>query len=415
LQSRNENGHSGESAIRPDKRIQNVTVLGSTGSIGDNTIDVVERHPDRFRLFALSGRSRLDKLFEQCRRYQPSYAVVGDAEAARKLTARLKEAGGATRVLHGEEALAEVAGSPQVDIVVTGIVGAAGLLPTLAAVSGRRRVLIANKEPLVMMGATILERAKQHGATVIPLDSEHNAIFQCLPSGSVDVAGAREVGVRRILLTASGGPFRGYSREMLDNVTPEQAVAHPNWTMGRKISVDSATLMNKGLELIEACALFSLDADDVMVVIHPQSTIHSMVEYIDGSVIAQMGSPDMRIPIAHGLGWPHRIESGADPLDFYTMHQLQFERPDEKLFPCLRLAREAASASGSTPVILNAANEVAVESFLMERLSFVDIPVVIEETLARVTAGDDLSLEAVLESDSRAREVARQLTDRLIS
>lgn len=386
------------------ERRQRVTVLGATGSIGDSTLDVIGRHPDRFEVFALSGHSRVDKLFEQCVRHRPEFAVVPSAAAAAALEKRLAEQGLATTVLSGVDALAHVAGHESVDAVVTGIVGAAGLVPTLAALNAPRRVLIANKEPLVMMGEAIMRRASDVGATVIPLDSEHNAIFQCLPAGHGDPGAA---GVRQILLTASGGPFRTRDLDALARVSPAEAVAHPNWSMGPKISVDSATLMNKGLELIEACVLFGVDCDDVRVVIHPQSTIHSMVEYVDGSVIAQLGAPDMRIPIAHGLGWPERIASGAASLDFYTMSQLEFEPPDEIRFPCLRLAREAARAGGNAPIVLNAANEVAVAAFLAGDVPFLRIADVIDATLDRVDLPPESSVDGVLHVDRAAREIAQ--------
>ncbi len=390
----------------PDVGPERVTVLGSTGSIGDNTLDVIARHPARFQVFALSGKTRLDKLFEQCVRFRPGYAVTDDAASAAALSRRFRDLGVPTNVLHGSQGLSFVASHEHADVVVTGIVGAAGLLPTLAAVEGRRRVLVANKEPLVMMGAVIMERAARSGATIIPLDSEHNAIFQCLPDGSTDCTGG---GVKRLLLTASGGPFRTLDASRLADVTPAEAVAHPNWSMGPKISVDSATLMNKGLELIEACVLFGMNSDDVGVVIHPQSTIHSMVEYVDGSVIAQMGAPDMRIPIAHGLGWPDRIDSGAASLDFGTMIHLDFEPPDEVRFPCLRLARDAARIGGIAPIVLNAANEVAVDAFLEGRLAFDQIPTIIESTLQRVDMPHESTLEGVLRVDNAAREAAREL------
>ncbi len=385
-------------------RRQRVTVLGATGSIGDSTLDVIGRHRDRFEVFALTGHGRVEKLFEQCERHRPAFAVVASADAALALEKRLLERGVMTTVLWGADGLVHVAGHESVDAVVTGIVGAAGLMPTLAALNAPRRVLIANKEPLVMMGDAIMRRAREAGATVIPLDSEHNAIFQCLPGRWGD---SSRTGVRRILLTASGGPFRTLARDALASVTPAQAVAHPNWSMGPKISVDSATLMNKGLELIEACVLFAVDCDDVRVVIHPQSTIHSMVEYIDGSVIAQMGAPDMRIPIAHGLGWPERIASGAASLDFYTMSQLEFEPPDETRFPCLRLARDAARAGGNAPIILNAANEVAVAAFLAGEIAFPRIADVIESTLDAVNLPHESSVDGVLHVDSVSRDAAR--------
>ncbi len=384
-----------------------VTILGATGSIGISTLDVIRRHPDRFTVFAVSGHRQLDSLFDQCVEFNPEFAVVSSKRDAGMLASRLRKHGVDSGVLHGEDGLSRIASHQGVDIVVTGIVGAAGLLPTIAAVKAAKRILVANKEPLVMMGRTMVEMASAAGAVIIPLDSEHNAIFQCLPDTyRVGDSGAMP-GVRRILLTASGGPFRATPIEQLERVTPTQAIAHPNWSMGPKISVDSATLMNKGLELIEACALFSLKPSDVQVVIHPQSTIHSMVEYLDGSVLAQMGAPDMRIPIAHGLGWPDRIESGAASLDLFQLGSLEFEAPDEGRFPCLRLAREAAESGGTAPAVLNAANEIAVEAFLDEKLAFRQIPQVIEHTLEHIPMENDQSLSNVLRVDSIAREHAR--------
>jgi len=383
-----------------------VTVLGATGSIGCSTLDVISRHPQRFSVYALTAHRQIEKLEALCLAHNPKIAVVDTAVDAVALGRALLQQGCRTRVEHGSKALQDVCRAEVVDTVVTGIVGAAGLLPTVAAVDAGKRVLIANKEPLVMMGHAIVSRAIQSGARLIPLDSEHNAIFQCLPGDYRVGAPDGLKGVSRLLLTASGGPFRQWSREALESVTPEQAIAHPNWSMGPKISVDSATLMNKGLELIEACVLFSIQPRDVRVVIHPQSTIHSMVEYEDGSVLAQMGSPDMRVPIAHGLGWPDRIESGAARLDMFEVARLDFEKPDTGRFPCLRLAREAAETGGITPVALSAANEVAVQAFLETKINFTRIPVVIEETLARVDATKGGSLDAVLAVDEEARRYA---------
>ncbi len=386
-----------------DEGPRGVTVLGATGSIGESTLDVVARHPERFRVLALTAHTRVERLRQQCLRHRPRFAVVSSAADAGRLADDLAADGLETEVLHGPGGLDAVAGHADASIVVTGIVGAAGLLPTLAAVAGPRRVLIANKEPLVMMGAAILAAASHSGAAIVPLDSEHNAVFQCLPAGQVDG------GVRRILLTASGGPFRNTPLADLQRVTPQQAVAHPNWSMGPKISVDSATLMNKGLEMIEACALFGVTVDRVQVVIHPQSTIHSMVEFVDGSVLAQMGAADMRIPIAHGLGWPERIESGADRLQFATDTRFDFDAPDEHRFPCLRLAREAAAAGGSVPIVLNAANEIAVAAFLDGRIGFTAIPAIIEATIDGVAPAPAADLDTVLDFDRRGRAVAERV------
>lgn len=383
-----------------------VSVLGATGSIGLSTLDVIARHPQRYEVFAISGFSRLTELQALCIRHRPRFAVVPDASAARVLQDALMGAGLDIRVLSGEAGLCEIAAHPEVDAVMAAIVGAAGLRPTLAAVEAGKRVLLANKEALVMSGALFIQAVRRHGAVLLPIDSEHNAIFQCLPGDYG--RGLAQVGVRRILLTASGGPFRETPLEALANVTPEQACAHPNWSMGRKISVDSASMMNKGLELIEACWLFDAAPSQVEVVIHPQSVIHSLVDYVDGSVLAQLGNPDMRTPIAHALAWPERVDSGVAPLDLFRVGRLDFQEPDEGRFPCLRLARQAAEAGGSAPAMLNAANEVAVAAFLERRIRFTEIASIIDEVLNREAALAVESLDAVVEADARARVAAQQ-------
>jgi 1-deoxy-D-xylulose-5-phosphate reductoisomerase len=389
---------------RTDRGVRGVTILGSTGSIGVNTLDVLARHPDRYRIIALTANTQVDLLLEQCRRFLPQKAVMLDGRAAARLKEEIQKAGLDVEVLSGTEGLNAVAAHPRAQIVVAAIVGAAGLLPTLTAVRVGKRVLLANKEPLVMSGRLFIDEAQASGAELLPVDSEHNAIFQCLPAGYR--AGATPAGVRRIFLTCSGGPFRTTPVEALAAITPEQACAHPNWVMGRKISVDSATLMNKGLELIEACWLFGVTPDQVEVVIHPQSVIHSLVEYVDGSVLAQLGYPDMRTPIAHALAWPERIESGVKSLNLLELARLDFEAPDLKRFPCLQLAYDAARTGGTLPAILNAANEVAVQAFLDRRIGFTDIPRVIEHTLSRLPGSQDTQLGAVLSDDMRARETA---------
>lgn len=391
-------------------QLQRITVLGATGSIGLSTLDVIARHPSRYQVFALSAFSRVAELEALCLIHQPRFAVVADATAARDLQQRLQAGGQTTRVLFGEAGLCEVSAHAEVDAVMAAIVGAAGLKPTLAAVEAGKKVLLANKEALVMSGALFMRAVRQSGAVLLPIDSEHNAIFQCLPH---DYArGLAPVGVRRILLTASGGPFRETSSEALHAVTPEQACAHPNWSMGRKISVDSASMMNKGLELIEACWLFDARPEQVEVVIHPQSVIHSLVDYVDGSMLAQLGNPDMRTPIAHALAWPQRIDSGVAPLDLLTVARLDFQAPDDARFPCLRLAREAAEAGGSAPAMLNAANEVAVAAFLERRIRFTDIARIIDGVLEAEPAVAVECLDAVLEADRRARELAGQWLNR---
>jgi len=389
---------------RTDRGIRGVTILGSTGSIGVNTLDVLTRHPGRFRVLALTANTQVERLFDQCRQFLPQKAVMLDASAATRLKDKIQRAGLAVEVLSGTEGLNSVATHPRAQIVVAAIVGAAGLLPTLAAVRAGKRVLLANKESLVMSGRIFIEEAHASGAELLPVDSEHNAIFQCMPAGYR--TGDTPADVKRIFLTCSGGPFRTMSAEAMVSVTPEQACAHPNWVMGRKISVDSATLMNKGLELIEACWLFGMKPDQIEIVIHPQSVIHSLVEYIDGSVLAELGNPDMRTPIAHALSWPERIESGVKGLNLPELARLDFESPDTKRFPCLQLAYDAARAGGTMPVILNAANEVAVQGFLDHRIGFTDIPRVIEYTLSHLPWSQDTQLGAVLSDDMRARETA---------
>ncbi len=383
---------------------QQITVLGATGSIGLSTLDVIARHPQRYQVFALSAFSRVAELEALCLLHRPRYAVVADAAAASKLQSALQAAGLNTRVLEGQGGLCEVAAHPEVDAVMAAIVGAAGLKPTLAAVEAGKKVLLANKEALVMSGALFMQAVRKSGAVLLPIDSEHNAIFQCLPTDYS--RGLNAVGVRRILLTASGGPFRQTPLGDLQHVTPEQACAHPNWSMGRKISVDSASMMNKGLELIEACWLFDAPPSKVEVVIHPQSVIHSLVDYVDGSVLAQLGNPDMRTPISHALAWPERIDSGVLPLDLFAIARLDFLPPDEQRFPCLRLARQAAEAGGTAPAMLNAANEVAVAAFLERRICFPEIASMIDAVLNAQPALPVDSLDAVLAADASARAAA---------
>ena len=386
-----------------DRSLETVTILGATGSIGRQTLDVLARNPERYRVLGLTAGHRWRELAEHCLTWRPAFAALADEQAAEALRNHLREAGSHTQVLAGHAGVAEVAALQEADTVVAAIVGAAGVRPTLAAVEAGKKILLANKETLVVTGALFMDAVKRHGATLLPVDSEHNAIFQCLPAEGVGP------GVRRLLLTASGGPFRGWTREQLTAVTPEQAVCHPNWDMGPKISVDSATLMNKGLEYIEACWLFDVAPERIDVVIHPQSVVHSMVEYLDGSVLAQMGTPDMRTPIACALSWPERIESGASRLDFATLSGLDFQAPDNQAFPCLGLARQAMEEGGAATAVLNAANEEAVAAFLDRRLGFNAIGAVVEETLQRTPSSRCADVDAVMDVDARARDLARSL------
>ncbi|HVT36794.1 MAG TPA: 1-deoxy-D-xylulose-5-phosphate reductoisomerase [Nevskiaceae bacterium] len=382
--------------------MHNLVVLGATGTVGRNTLDVARRHADKLTVIALTAHRDVEGLAVLCREFLPRVAVVADAAAAQALRERLS--GMVIDIAHGAQALADAAGLPEAQQVMSAIVGAAGLVPTLAAVRAGKRVLIANKEPLVMAGALLMAEAQKSGAEIIPVDSEHNAIFQCLPHGARCGETAR--GVRRLVLTASGGPFREFTAEQMARVTPAQAVKHPNWVMGPKISVDSASLMNKGLELIEAHILYRLPPQQLDVVIHPESIVHSLVEYVDGSLLAQLSSPDMRVPIAHALAHPQRWESGAAPLDLAALARLNFSAPDETRFPCLTLARQALAAGGNAPNVLNAANEVAVEAFLAGRLGFGEIAQLIEHCLSAAEMPHARDLEAILAVDGQARQVA---------
>ncbi len=387
------------------KAVQNVAVLGSTGSIGVSTLDVIARHPQTLRAWALAANRSVAMMAEQCRRCQPVYAVMMDPDAAGELE-RLLAGECDTRVLAGAEGLQHIATHEAVDAVMAAVVGSAGLPSTLAAARAGKRILLANKESLVMAGHLLMAAVRDAGALLLPIDSEHNAIFQCLPVDSSGRPGL--AGVSKVLLTASGGPFRQWTTAAIAAATPDQACAHPNWSMGRKISVDSATLMNKGLELIEACWLFNTSPDKVEVHVHPESIIHSMVEYADGSVLAQLGSPDMRTPIANGLAWPERIEAGVAPLDLFAIGRFHFERPDLQRFPCLRLAAEAFATGGTAPAVLNAANEVAVAAFLEGGLCFADIPVIIERTLAATEVVSADSFDTIFRKDAEARERAME-------
>jgi 1-deoxy-D-xylulose-5-phosphate reductoisomerase len=386
---------------------QRITILGATGSIGVSTLDVVARHPERFEVFALSAHRQVDALFRQCLAHRPRLAVTGDAAGAERLAGFLRQAGCDTEVRWGPAALGEIAAAPEVDTVMAAIVGAAGLASALAAARAGKRILLANKEALVVSGQLFMDAVAAGGGTLLPIDSEHNAVFQALPAGyRRDPALA---GVRRILLTASGGPFRDLPLADLAGVTPEQACAHPNWVMGRKISVDSATMMNKGLEVIEAHWLFGAPAERIQVVVHPQSVIHSLVDYVDGSVLAQLGNPDMRTPIAHALAYPERVEAGVEPLDLFQVAQLTFRAPDLARFPCLGLAYAALGEGGSAPALLNAANEVAVAAFLEGRVGFLDIGRIIEGVLERGERFPVDSLEAVLAADGSGRRWAARI------
>jgi len=393
--------------------IANLTILGATGSIGASTLDVVARHPDRFRVVALTANRRVEELVKLCQRFRPAYACIADASRAAQLRERLAATGVSARVLAGEEGLIEAASLPEVDCVMAAIVGAAGLRATLAAARAGKKLLLANKEALVTAGPVFMHTVRASGAMLLPIDSEHNAIFQCLPPFASGELAAK--GIRRILLTGSGGPFRSRARAELHRVTPAEACAHPNWVMGRKISVDSATMMNKGLEVVEAHWLFGAAPAQIEVVVHPQSVVHSMVEYADGSVIAQLGNPDMRTPIAQALAYPERIAAGVSALDLFGIGSLTFEKPDFERFPALGLAYAALRAGGAAPTILNAANEVAVAAFLDGGLPFLEITAVIEETLAAVAGGALATIDDVLAADENARLHARQIVARLVS
>ena len=391
--------------------VNKVAVLGASGSIGRNTADVIARNPERYRLFGVAARRSVEPLLEQCRAYRPEVAVMVDEAAARELRERLAIENLPTRVEEGVEALAALASHPEVDSVMAGIVGAAGLASTLAAANAGKRILLANKESLVMTGPLFLGELAKAGGELVPVDSEHNALFQGMPGGYR--AGARPAGVEWLWLTCSGGPFRGRRAEEIADASPDEACAHPRWKMGRKISVDSATMMNKGLEVIEASYLYGMPSERIRVVVHPQSMIHSLVEYVDGSFVAQLGQADMRTPIACALAWPERITAGTEPLDLTTLGALAFEAPDEVVFPCLRLARSALVAGGTTPVILNAANEIAVAAFLGRRLRFGGIAAVVEDALETIDAPCMDGLDTVLAVDAAARAHARKTLERL--
>ena len=389
---------------------QSVSILGVTGSIGLSTLKVLEQHPDKYSVFAVTAYSRIEELSQICKQYRPKIAVV-PAVRVDELNQLLQAMNiHDIEILSGEEGLIAVSQHTDVDVVMAAIVGAAGLLPTLAAVKAGKRVLLANKEALVMSGDIMIQEAKKHQALLLPVDSEHNAIFQCLPQNYLQIEkhGEPLLGVKQVLLTASGGPFRDHSLEQLKQVTPAQACKHPNWSMGQKISVDSATLMNKGLELIEACHLFSIKEHFVTVVVHPQSIIHSMVQYVDGSTLAQMGNPDMCTPIAHALAWPERIETHVPPLDVFVHSQLDFQEPDLVRFPALKLARQAMKHGGLAPAILNAANEIAVSAFLQQKIGFLQIAETVEHTLNHVQNGVAESIDIILHTDRLARQVAEQ-------
>lgn len=386
---------------------QAITVLGATGSIGKSTLDVISRHPDLYRVFALTANTQVNLMVQLCLKHQPQYAVMADDASAQSLHKALQGHNTHIQVLSGVDSLCEVSSHDDVDQVMAAIVGAAGLLPTLAAAKSGKRVLLANKEALVMSGEIFMRTIADNGAELLPIDSEHNAIFQSLPAGFDQNPGLRKQ-IRKILLTASGGPFRGWTEQQLEAVTPAQAVKHPNWSMGQKISVDSASLMNKGLELIEACWLFDVQPNQIEVVVHPESVIHSMVQYVDGSVISQMGNPDMRTPIAYGMAWPERIDSGVASLDFFDIAQLNFEAPDRAVFPALDLCSQAFETGGTAPAILNAANEIAVEGFLREQISFLSISNLIDDALNHCDISSANSLEAILAADNAARRFVQE-------
>ena len=396
--------------------IETICILGATGSIGTNTLDVVRRHPDKYQIFALTANRNLELLKLQCEEFCPEYAVLPDKELAQELESFVAYKKLDTKVLHGVDSLEFVAANDSVDTVMAAIVGAAGLLPSLAAAKAGKKVLLANKEALVMSGAIFMDAVKHHGATLLPIDSEHNAIFQCLPERFVEKGaeqGIEQCGIHNIVLTGSGGPFLKKALAEFASITPDEACAHPNWDMGRKISVDSATMMNKGLELIEACWLFDVKPEQIEVVLHPQSIIHSMVRYNDGSVLAQMGNPDMRTPIAHALAFPERISAGVAPLDFMEISSLTFDRPSNERYPCLALASEAMKQGGNSPARLNAANEVAVQAFLDEKIGFTEIAQVIQQTLTSTRYAEALTLDSVLDADKEARHYAQDLVLKL--
>ncbi|MBV1877589.1 MAG: 1-deoxy-D-xylulose-5-phosphate reductoisomerase [Pseudomonadales bacterium] len=384
---------------------QNIVILGSTGSVGVSTLNVIQRNPDCYRVFALTANTNVQKLLAQCFAYQPKFAVMRDKQCAQALAQLLKKDAPDIQVLAGCEGLCEVAGHDQTDAVMAAIVGAAGLQASLAAALAGKRLMLANKEALVMSGDLFMRAVEENGATLLPIDSEHNAIYQCMANGAVEFA----QGIRKILLTGSGGPLLRIPESEMATVTVEQACAHPNWNMGRKISVDSATMMNKGLELIEAKWLFSMPIEQIEIVIHPQSIIHSMVEYIDGSIVAQMGNPDMRIPIAHGLAWPDRIESGVNGLNLLTVKALEFEAVDRQRFPCIELAETAAAGLNSSAIGLNAANEIAVDAFLHELIPFGDIPFIVEKVLSKVYDAEHTTIAEIIAADEAARINAREL------
>ena len=388
--------------------IKNIALLGATGSIGLSTLDVIARHPDKYRAAALSANSKVDDLLKLCAKFKPEFAVIVEPSGYSVLRDGLKKLGLATQAMAGAEALNEIAAAAEFDTVLAAIVGAAGMHSTLAAAKAGKRLLLANKESVVVAGEILMRTARENGAKILPIDSEHNAIYQCLPVNGNDKS------VRRLLLTASGGPFRGRSRDSLASITPQQACAHPNWVMGRKISVDSATLMNKGLEVIEAHHLFDIGAEKIEVVVHPQSIIHSLVDYVDGSVLAQLGNPDMRTTIAYGLAWPERVDSGVAPLDLIALSRFDFEKPNLDVFPCLALAFHALKLGGTAPTLLNAANEIAVEAFLNEKLSFLDIANVIEATLSAFSTEPVRDLDVLMAVDNQARIQAQEFVNKMV-
>jgi 1-deoxy-D-xylulose-5-phosphate reductoisomerase len=394
--------------------MKGICILGATGSIGVSTLDVIARHSSQYKVIALTANTNIDTLYEQCLEHHPEVVVVVDEQKARIFEEKIKNSSIADiKVLSGAKSLEHVATLDNVDSVMAAIVGAAGLLPSLAAAKVGKTILLANKEALVMSGSIFMQAITESGAQLLPIDSEHNAIFQCMPAGYKTGMQAKQA--RRILLTASGGPFRETPVDQLINVTPEQAVAHPNWDMGRKISVDSATMMNKGLEMIEACILFDMAPSQIQVVIHPQSVIHSMVDYVDGTVLAQMGNPDMRIPIAYSMAWPDRFDSGVEPLNIFDVARMDFQEPNLERFPCLRLAYEAIAAGGIMPTVLNAANEIAVDAFLNEQVRFTDIPVIIERCMKKFEAKPADTLEIILDADQKARLTSTQIIGELIN